>query len=159
MIYLWYVIFSISPYDSESTTHSVFGGSSSLVISWWMRVVCHKPLSPVELDHHKSVEVSIILGSRKVVVSLHQSVSCGLNSGKEVMDLGSGVVMNISKSLNISKPLNISTVVFQPDSSVEGHFIVLTSKIITISSIALESFEKISLNALSRSYSFTDSSS
>jgi hypothetical protein len=55
--------------------------------------------------------------------------------------------------------LDVCTVVFKPDCSMESHLVVLYQTEGTISSIALESFEKISLKALSKSYSLDDSSS
>ena len=92
-------------------------------------------------------------------MGLDVGVSRGLGSWEEIVDFGSRVVVDVSESFNVGKPVDIATVFFEPDGSVEGHFVVLTKYFCTISSMALESLEKMSLKALSRSYSLDARSS
>ena len=110
--------------------------------------------SPIELDHHEAVKVGVILGTREIVVGLDEGISHGLSPGKEVMHFSCRIVMNVSEGFDVGQPLDIPAVIFQPDGSVESHFVVLHKGVLTISSIDLESLEKISLKTLSRSYSF-----
>lgn len=124
-----------------------------------MRVEGDQSLSPVELDHHEAVEVGVVLCARQVVVGLDVRVGRGLGAGEEVVHLGSGVVVDVAEGLDVGQPLHIAAVVLEPDGSMEGHLVVLARKTGTISSMALESLEKMSLKALSRSYSLEASSS
>lgn len=117
-----------------------------------MGIESHQSFTPVELDHHESIQVGIVLGSRQIVVGLNQSVGGWLGSWEEIVHFASRVVMDVSEGLNVREPLNISSIIFKPDGSVESHLIVLSGLVITISSMALESFEKMSLKTLSRSY-------
>ena len=124
-----------------------------------MCVESNDSLSPIELDHHEAIEVSIILGTRQVVVSFDKSIRHGFSPWEEVMNLSCGVVMDVSEGFDVGQPLDVPTIIFEPDGSMEGHFVVLREWIVTISSMDLESLEKISLKTLSRSYSFSASSS
>ncbi len=124
-----------------------------------MTVECHNSLSPVELDHHEAVEVSVVLGSRQVVVGLDEGISDGLSPGEEVVHFSSGVVVNVAEGFDVGQPLDVPTVIFKPDCSMEGHFVVLCEGGVTISSMDLESLEKMSVKTLSRSYSLEARSS
>lgn len=126
----------------RSTTHSVLGSSSSLVVSSWMVVESDNTLTPIELDHHVGIEVSIVLGTRQVVVGLNQGIGRGVYSREEVAHLLRGVVAGVAEGLDFGEPLDVVAVVGEPDGRVESHFVVLSGATSTISSIALESFEK-----------------
>jgi hypothetical protein len=116
-------------------------------------------LSPIELDHHEAIKVSIVLSTREVVVGFDEGISHGLSPGEEVMHFSSGIVLNVAEGFDVGQPLDIPAVIFEPDGSVESHFVVLHEGEVTISSMDLESLEKISLNTLSRSYSLEARSS
>lgn len=124
-----------------------------------MRVEGHQSLSPVELDHHEAVEVGVVLSAWQVVVGLDVGISGGFGAGEEVVHLGRRVVVDVAEGLDVGQPLHIAAVVLKPDRSMESHLVVLLKKRDTISSMALESLEKISLKALSRSYSLEARSS
>ena len=124
-----------------------------------MSVEGHQSLSPIELDHHEAVEIGVVLCAGQVVVGLDVGVCGGLGAGEEVVHLGGRVVVDVSEGLDVRQPLHVAAVVLKPNSSMEGHLVVLLRKRDTISSMALESFEKMSLNALSRSYSLEARSS
>ncbi len=113
-----------------------------------MVVESDDPLTPVELDHHEGEQVSVVLGTREVVVGLDQSVSSGVDLGEEVTHLLRRVVVDVTESLDVAEPLDVGSVVGKPDGGVEGHLVVLGFEIGTISSIALESFEKMPSNTL-----------
>jgi hypothetical protein len=99
-------------------------------------------LAPVELNHHVGVKVGIVLSSWEIVVGLHQSISSNIHAREEVAHLLGGVVAGIAESLNFREPLHVMAVVCEPDSSMESHFVVLSDTSSTISSMALESLEK-----------------
>ena len=66
-----------------------------------MRVESHNSLTPVELDHHESVKISIVLGAGKVVVGFHESISSGFGAREEIIDFSCRVVMDVAEGLNI----------------------------------------------------------
>lgn len=99
-------------------------------------------LAPVELDHHVGVKVGVVLSAWQIVVSLHQGVSSGIHAGEEVAHLLRGVVTGVAEGLNFGEPLDVVAVVGEPDGGMESHFVVLSDGSGTISSMALESLEK-----------------
>ena len=124
-----------------------------------MVVESHDPLTPVELDHHESVKVGIVLSPWQVVVSLNVSVSSLVHSREEITHFLRRVVMDVAEGLNVRKPLDVVGVVLEPNGSVEGHFVVLREVISTISSIALESLEKMLSKTPCKLYFFSANSS
>jgi hypothetical protein len=88
----------------------------------------HNSFSPVELDHHESVQVGVVLCARQVVVRLDKSVSRRLSSREKIMHLGCGVVVDVPEGLNVRQPLHIPTVVLKPNGSVESHLVVLRQR-------------------------------
>lgn len=97
-----------------------------------MSVKCHDTFTPIELDLHEAVEIGIILGTWKIVVSLYVSVSLRLYSWEKVCNFVSCIVMYVSEGFNFRKPLNIFGIVFEPDCSMESHLVVLNDKKDTI---------------------------
>lgn len=146
-------------FDWWSTAHGVFGGTASFVVSRGMGIECHNTFAPIELDLHESVKICIILGSRQIVVSFNMRVSLRLYSGEKVCDFVGCIVVDVSEGLYFWKPLDVFAIVFKPDSSMEGHFIILSKIKSTISSMAFESLLKMSLKTLSKSYSLEACSS
>ena len=67
----------------------------------------------------------------------------GVGPGEEVAHLGRRVIVDVAKCLDLGKPLHVTRVVGQPNSSVEGHLVILSQSKGTISSIDLESLLKI----------------
>lgn len=132
----------------RSTTHSVLSGTTSLVVSSRMVVESNNTLTPVELNHHISVKVGIVLSTRQVIVGLHQSISGGVHTREEVAHLLRRIVARVSESLYFGQPLDVMSVVGEPDGGMESHFVVLSRANSTISSMALESFEKMLSNTL-----------
>lgn len=124
-----------------------------------MVVECYDTLSPVELNHHESVKIGVVLGSRQIVVCLHQSVSGWVGSGEEVAHLRRGVVVNVAEGFDIRQPIDVVAVVVEPNGSMEGHFVILYESKSTISSIDLESLEKILSKTRVKSYCFDYNSS
>ena len=145
MIRFWWVGVRVS------ATHGVLGSTTSLVVDSGVSVKSYQPLTPVKLNHHKAIEIGVVMWARQIAVCLDQRVSRRFWAREVIHHLGWGVVVGIAESLNIREPLHVFAVVLEPDCSMESHFIVLIEKISTIVSIAFESLLKISSKTLSRS--------
>ena len=65
-----------------------------------MGVEGYDTFTPVELDLHESVEVSIVFGAWKIVVSLDVSICLRLDSGEEICDFIGSVVVDVSEGFD-----------------------------------------------------------